>query len=72
MLSTRTIIGLVVGSAIVGIGGYALVTSFGLQQVNFDDTFAPGEFTTYKFFAPRSATQFVNITGDTFILKLII
>ncbi len=70
MLRTRTIIGIVVGSAIIGIGGYALVTSFGLQQVNFDDTFSPGESTTYQFFAPASSRQWINITGDTFHVDL--
>jgi hypothetical protein len=70
MLSPRTLIGIIVGSAIIGIGGYSLVTSFGLQQVNFDDTFEPGEFTTYRFFAPASTTQSVQLTGDTFYVKL--
>ncbi len=70
MLSKRTIIGIVVGGAIITVGLYALVTSFGLQQVDFDDTLLPGEFTTYRFFAPASTEQWINITGDTFIVKL--
>jgi len=70
MLRPRTIIGIVVGSAIIGIGAYSLVTSFGLQQVDFDDTFSPGESTTYQFFAPQPAKQWINITGDNFHLDL--
>ena len=70
MLSTRTIIGIVVGSAIIAIGAYSLVTSFGLQQVDYDDTFAPGESTTYQFFAPIKSKQWINITGDSFHLDL--
>jgi hypothetical protein len=70
MLSTRTIIGIVVGSVIIAIGAYSLVNSFGLHQVNFDDTFLPGETTSYKFFAPISSKQWINITGDTFQVTL--
>ena len=70
MLSTRTIIGIVVGTAIIAIGGYSLVTSFGLQQIDFDDTYLPGESTTYSFSAPKSADQWINITADSFHVDL--
>ena len=66
MLTARTIIGIIVGGAIIAIGVYALITSFGLQQINFDDTFQPGESTTYQFYAPRTSKQSINVTGDTF------
>lgn len=39
MLNKKTIIGIGVGTAITVTGIYALVTSFGLQTVNVDDTF---------------------------------
>ena len=66
MLSTRTIIGIVVGSVIIAIGSYALVTSFGLQTVNVDDTFQVGESTSYSFSAPEGSTHYLNITADSF------
>ena len=66
MLSTRTIIGIVVGSAISAIGIYALFTSFGLQTVNVDDTFQVGESTSYSFSAPIGSKQYLNITADSF------
>ena len=66
MLSTRTIIGIVVGSAIVAIGIYALATSFGIQTVNVDDTFQVGESTSYSFSAPLGSKQYLNITADSF------
>ena len=66
MLSKRTIIGIVVGSAISAIGIYALFTSFGLQTVNVDDTFQVGETASYSFSAPKSAKNFINITADSF------
>ncbi len=70
MLGARTIIGIVVGSAIIGIGVYALISSIGLQEVDFNDTFLPGESTTYSFNAPKSAKQWINITGDSFDVSL--
>jgi len=66
VLSTRTIIGIVVGSAIIAIGSYALVTSFGLQTVNVDDTFQVGESTSYSFSAPKGSKNYINITADSF------
>ncbi|MCH8996470.1 MAG: hypothetical protein IH915_05350 [Thaumarchaeota archaeon] len=66
MLSTRTIIGIVIGGAIIAIGSYALVTSFGLQTVNVDDTFQVGESTSYSFSAPKGSKHFLNITADSF------
>ncbi len=70
MLSKRTIIGIVVGSAIIAIGSYALVTSFGLQTVNVDDTFQVGESTSYSFSAPEGSKNYVNITADSFEVLL--
>ncbi len=70
MLRTRTIIGIVVGSVIIAIGSYALVTSFGLQTVNVDDTFEIGETTSYSFSAPKGSKNFLNITADSFEVNL--
>ena len=66
MLSTRTIIGIVIGGAIIAIGSYALVTSFGLQTVNVDDTFQVGESTSYSFSAPKGSENYLNITANSF------
>ena len=66
MLSKRTIIGIVVGSVIIAIGSYALVTSFGLTTVNVDDTFQVGESTSYSFSAPEGSKHYLNITADSF------
>ena len=70
MMTKRTIIGLIVGSIIIGIGFYALVTSFGIQQVKGEEVFGPGETTTYQFNAPNPAKQYMNITGTSFQLSL--
>jgi len=70
VLSTWTIFGIVAGSAIIAIGSYALVTSFGLQEINVDDTFQVGESTSYSFSAPQGSKHFLNITADSFEVYL--
>lgn len=69
-MSKRTIIGTVVGSIIIAIGLYALVTSFGIQNVTDTETYESGESTSYQFDAPISAKQYMNVTGDSFQLSL--
>ena len=70
MLSKRTIIGLIIGSAIIGIGIYSLISDIGLQEVNVDETFGVGESTSYQIRANNGATQSMTVTGEKFDLKL--
>jgi len=70
MLNKRTIIGIGVGSVIVAIGLYSLVSSLGLQTVKVDETFGIGESTSYQFTAPNHAKQILNVTGNSFNLSL--
>ena len=70
MLSKRTIIGIAAGAIITAIGVVALFSSFGLQTVQVDDNYAIGEYTTYSFQAPAHAKQYLNITGNSFDVKL--
>ena len=70
MLSKRTIIGIVVGSVIIAIGLFSLVTSLGLQTKNIDETLGLGKSSTYQFTAPVHSEQSINITGNSFKLSL--
>ncbi len=70
MLTKITIIGIIVGAIITAIGVVALFSSFGLQTVKVDETFAIGESTTYSFQAPAHAKQYLNITGNSFDVEL--
>lgn len=70
VLSKRTIIGIIVGSAIIGIGVYSLISDIGLQTIQVNETFAVGESTSYQINANEHATQHMKITGDKFDLKL--
>ena len=70
MFTKRTIIGNIVGGGIIALGLVSLIMSFGLQTVEIDDTFGIGEFTSYKFTAPNHAAQYVEVSGETFDVKL--
>jgi len=68
--SKLTIIGIIVGGIIAGIGAYALLTSFGVHTIQVDDTFEIGQGETYTLDAPAHYEQILNVTGDTFDLSL--
>ena len=70
MLSKRTIIGLVVGSAIIAIGGYSLLTHIGTITINEDYTLRIGDTIPYTIPAPNHTPQHMMIVGDAFDLKL--
>ncbi|MFB5597472.1 MAG: hypothetical protein ACE5RJ_00425 [Nitrosopumilaceae archaeon] len=70
MYSKRTIIGTIVGGVITAIGIFSLITSFGIQTIEVNDTFDIGEGTTYTLNAPEHSEQVLNVTGDSFDLKL--
>lgn len=70
MLSRRTVIGLVVGSAIIGIGAFSLVSDIGFQKIGVDETFGVGESTSYQISSDRSGAQKMRITGEKFDLSL--
>ncbi|PJC50876.1 MAG: hypothetical protein CO032_02505 [Nitrosopumilales archaeon CG_4_9_14_0_2_um_filter_34_16] len=70
MLSKRTIIGLVIGSAIIAIGGYSLILHMGTITINENYVIAVGDSTSYTIPAPNHTPQHMEITGDAFDLKL--
>ena len=70
MLSKRTIIGLVVGTAIIAIGGYSLLSHIGPLTVYEDYTVAIGDSMSYTIPAPASTPQHMKIVGDAFDIKL--
>jgi len=70
MLSKRTIIGLIVGSAIIAIGGISLLQHFGTININENFVVDIGDSTFYTIPAPANTPQSMTITGDTFDLKL--
>ncbi len=70
MISKRTIIGLIVGSAIIAIGGASLVIHIGTITINENYVVEVGDSVLYSIPAPNQTPQSMTITGDTFDLKL--
>jgi hypothetical protein len=70
MLSKRTIIGLVVGTAIIAIGGYSLLLHIGMITINEDYVVGVGDSMSYTIPAPASTPQHMKIIGDAFDVKL--
>ena len=70
MLSKRTIIGIIVGSAIIAIGGFSFLTHIGPLTVNEDYTVAIGDSMSYTIPAPNHTPQHMEISGESFDLKL--
>jgi hypothetical protein len=70
MLSKRTIIGLVVGTAIIAIGGYSLLSHIGTITIDENYVVGIGDSASYTIPAPASTPQQMKIVGDAFDLKL--
>ena len=72
MLAVRTIIGLVVGSLVIGLGAFALVNSLA-PTISMNENFviSPGDSEFFTIPAPKDAPQYMMIVGDAFDLKLI-
>ena len=70
MLSKRTVIGLVVGTAIIAIGGYSLLLHVGMITINEDYIVGVGDSMSYTIPAPASTPQHMKIIGDAFDVKL--
>jgi len=70
VISKRTIIGLIVGSAIIAIGGASLILHIGTITINENYIVEVGDSALYTIPAPIHTPQSMTITGDTFDLKL--
>ena len=71
MLTKRTIIGLIVGSAIIALGGYSLLSQLGpTVAVNENFVVDVGDPVSLTIPAPIDASQSLTIKGETFDLKL--
>lgn len=66
MLSKRTIIGIIVGSAIIGIGAFSLIQHIGTITVNENYMVPVGGSTFYTIPAPEHTQQSMKISGDAF------
>jgi len=73
VLNKYTIIGLIVGCVISGLGVASMVDSLvnpiEIRQTN--DTFGTGDSDKIRFNAPANSFQTLTITGDTFDVKIL-
>ena len=72
MLSKYTIIGLIVGCIISGLGVASMIDFLvnPIDVMNFDDNFGVGESTTFVFQAQDNSFQKFVITGNAFDVKV--
>ena len=66
VITGKTLVGMVVGVAIIAIGGASLLMGWGLQTVPIDDTYAAGERASYRFLAEAGARQDLAVVADLF------
>ncbi len=70
MLSKRTIIGLIIGITIIGIGGASLFQNIGTLTINENYVIEVGDSAFYTIPAPIHTPQSMTITGTAFDVKL--
>ena len=72
MLNKYTIVGLIAGGIISGLGAISFVDFLvnPIDVMNFDDGFGVGESTTFVFQAPENSLQKIMITGSSFDVKV--
>ena len=72
MLNKYTIIGLIVGCVISGLGVISMIDFLvnPIDVMNFDDNFGVGESTTFVFQAQDNSFQKLVITGNAFDVKV--
>jgi len=73
MLNKYTIIGLIVGCIISGLGTVSMIDSFvnPTETIQTNDTFEIGNSDKIRFNAPANSFQTLTITGDTFDVKIL-
>ena len=72
MLNKYTMIGLIVGCIISGLGVASMIDFLAnpIDTMDFDDNFGVGESTTFVFQASENSFQKLMITGNSFDVKV--
>jgi len=72
MLNKYTIVGLIAGCIISGLGVISMIDFLvnPVDIMDFDDDFGVGESTTFSFQAPENSLQKLMITGSAFDIKV--
>ena len=72
MLNKYTIVGLIAGCIISGLGVISMIDFLAnpVDVMDFDDEFGVGESTIFSFQAPENSFQKLMITGNSFDVKI--
>ena len=72
MLNKYTVIGLIIGCIISGLGVASMIDFLAnpIDTMDFDDNFGVGESTRFVFQASENSLQKLLITGDSFDVKV--
>ena len=70
MLTSRTVIGIVVGAAIIGIASASMVLDLTRGPLAIEETFNQGESTTYRINGDAGASHSIQVTAERFELEL--
>ena len=72
MLNKYTIVGLIAGGIISGLGVISMIDFLAnpVDVMDFDDDFGVGESTIFSFQAPENSFQKLMITGSSFDVKV--
>ena len=73
MLNKYTVVGLIAGGIISGLGVISMIDFLAnpVDVMEFDDDFGVGESTIFSFQAPENSFQTLTIIGDTFDVKIL-
>ena len=73
MLNKYTIVGLIAGGIISGLGVISMIDFLAnpVDVMEFDDDFGVGESTIFSFQAPENSFQKLMITGSSFDVKVL-
>ena len=70
VITGKTLVGMIVGAAIIAIGGASFLMDLGLQEVVIDEMYAAGERASYRFSAEAGARQHLVVVADRFEVEM--
>jgi len=70
LLSKKTAVGIGIGCFLIIWGSYFLILSFGKQTLQIDEPIESGKNTVYQFEVQNHFRQLLNVTGNSFHVKI--
>ena len=70
MMTSRTIIGIAVGAAIIGIASTSMVIDLTRESLDITESYGPGEGTAYQISGDVGATHHITVTAERFEIQM--